>query len=96
MVALARAVFRAQQLLHSDQQAAVEAILQSGVPGLDRGLVETIVEIYAPAIPTTPDVSQAGVMRANELFPAHRTAPDLIGIDLSSFVAAAISQEASQ
>jgi len=36
LVALVGAVQRAQQLIHTDQQAAVDAILQSGISGLDR------------------------------------------------------------
>ncbi len=94
LVALARAVHRAQQLVHTDQQAAVRAILQSGIPDLDRTLVETIVEIYAPAIPTTPEVSVEGVERAHELFPAHRTPPDLSGIDLGKYVILEFAREA--
>ena len=54
VVALTRAIHRAQQLIHTDEAAAVDAILNSGVPDLDRTLVETIVKIYAPAIPATP------------------------------------------
>jgi ABC-type nitrate/sulfonate/bicarbonate transport system substrate-binding protein len=93
LVGLARAVYRAQQLVHTDQQAAARAI-QSGLTGLDKELVETIVEIYAPAIPATPDVSAAGVMRAHELLPAHQTPPDLSGIDLRDYVAPEFAEEA--
>ena len=96
LVAMARAVHRAQQLIHTDQQAAIRAILQSGVPGLDRELVETIVGIYAPAIPSTPVVSVDGVTRVHELYPAHQTPPDLSGIDLSKYVAIDIAQEATE
>jgi ABC-type nitrate/sulfonate/bicarbonate transport system substrate-binding protein len=95
LVAMARAVHRAQQLIHTDQQAAIRALLQSGVPGLDREQVETIVGIYAPAIPATPDVSVDGVIRVHALYPAHQTPPDLSGIDLSKYVALDIAQEAT-
>jgi len=94
MVALTRAIHRAQQLIHMDQAATVDAILNSGIPNLDRTLVETIVSIYSPAIPETPQVSSEGIAKAHELFPAHRTAPDLTGIDLNDYVAAGIAEEA--
>ncbi len=94
LVAVGRAIHSAQQLAHTDQAAAVDAILQSGVPGLDRTLVETIVEIYAPAIPDTPAVSLEGVNRRLELYPAHRTPPDLSGIDVSQYVAPEIVNDA--
>ena len=77
-----------------DKAAAVEAILRSGVPNLDRTLLQTIVNIYAPAIPEAPEVSIEGIQRANELFPAYLTAPDLAGIDLNDYVALAFVQGA--
>ena len=96
LVALTRAVGRAQQLIRTDQSAAVEALLESGVPGLDRTLVETIVDLYAPAIPESPEVSIEGIERALDLFPAHRTPPDLTGIDIGGFMALGISQGVSR
>ena len=96
VVALTRAIHRAQQLIHTDEAAAVDAILNSGVPDLDRTLVETIVKIYAPAIPATPEVSTEGIAKAHQLFPAHRTAPDLTGIDLNDYVATGIALDATQ
>lgn len=92
MLALTRAVHRAQQLIRTDVAATVEALLVSGVPGLERPLLEIIVGIYSPAVPESPEVSVEGVQRAAELFPAHRTQPDLTGIDLEGFIALGISQ----
>ena len=86
MAKIIRAVQRAQDLVHSDIAATVQAILDSGIPDLDSELVATIVEIYAPAIPTSPAVTTAGVARAVELFPAHLEPPDLSGIDLDRYV----------
>lgn len=94
LVAITRAVHRAQQLIHTDENAVVEALLASGVPGLDRTLVETIVKIYAPAIPESPVVSVEGLESALELFPAHRSPPDFTGVDLASHVDVEISQAA--
>ena len=56
LAALTRGILRAQRLVHADQKAAVEAILRA-LPSLDRRLVETIVSIYEPAIPQTPEIS---------------------------------------
>jgi NitT/TauT family transport system substrate-binding protein len=94
LVALTRAIHRAQQLIHSDEAATVEALLNSGVPGLERSLVETIVSIYAPAIPDSPLVSLEGLERAVELFPAHRPPPDLTGIDFADYAALGIAEDA--
>ena len=96
LVALTRAVRRAQMLIRTDQAAAVEALLESGVPDLDKTLLETIVGIYAPAIPESPEVSIEGIERALDLFPAHRTPPDLTGIDIGDYVALGISQGISR
>ena len=94
VVKVIRAVQRAQELAHSDLAATVQAVLDSGVPDLERELVETIVAIYAPAIPLTPVVSSAGVARAVELFPAHIDPPDLSGVDLDSYVDTGVLEEA--
>ena len=96
LVALTHAVRRAQMLIRTDQAAAVEALLESGVPDLDKTLLEIIVGIYAPAIPESPEVSIEGIERALDLFPAHRTPPDLTGIDFGDYVALGISQGISR
>jgi len=94
LVKFIRAIGRAQELAHTDLAATVQAVLDSGIPDLDRELVETIVAIYAPAIPATPVVSVVGVARALELFPAHREPPDLSGINLDAYVDTGILEEA--
>ena len=97
LMKLTRAVHRAQQLIHTDENAVVEALFESGVPGLDRTLVETIVKLYSPAIPDSPEVSEVsveGVVKALDLFPAHRTPPDFTGVDLRDYVDIEISQGA--
>jgi ABC-type nitrate/sulfonate/bicarbonate transport system substrate-binding protein len=87
IAAAARAIAQAQRLIHSDPKAAVEAILASGVPGLDRALVEAITAVYGPAVPQTPAISPSGVRRAAELYPAHPSRPDFTRIDVMDFVA---------
>ena len=95
IVAMTRAVARAQKLIHNDEAAVVQALLDSGIPGLERTLVETIVAIYAPAIPDSPVVSIEGLERAVELFPSHRPPPVLTGIDLADYVAQGIAEDAT-
>jgi NitT/TauT family transport system substrate-binding protein len=83
---MATAVYRAQQLIHADRQAAVQAIRRSGVQLQDPDTLETLVEIYEPAIPLTPEVSTEGALRELALFPSRRSMPDLSGIDMTAFV----------
>lgn len=94
VVAFTRAVYRAQQLIHEDQDAVVGALLESGIPGLERELLETIVRIYAPAIPDSPLVSVKGIEQAVDLYPDHQPQPDLSGLDLADFVAIGIAEDA--
>ena len=84
---MTRAVYRAQQLIHSDEDAVVQALLDPGMPGMERSLSETIVAIYTPAIPDSPVVSVAGLEKAVEAYPAHQPTPDLSGIDLADYIA---------
>lgn len=93
LAALTRAILRAQRLVHADQKAAVDAILRA-VPGLDRRLVETIVSIYEPAIPQTPEVSVEGMETAHKLFPESQTPPDLSKVNLADYLAPQFARQA--
>src|SRR5215471_19254125 len=84
---VARAIYRAQKLIHSDQKATVDAILASNASGQDRALVEAIAAVYGPAVPQTPPVSQSGIERAAILFPAHPRAPDFKRVKAADFIA---------
>jgi ABC-type nitrate/sulfonate/bicarbonate transport system substrate-binding protein len=94
-LAMARAIARAQALLHSEQGRAAEALIRE-FPGREPRHVRTIVELYAPAIPDTPEVTSAGLEPALALFPASRPAPSLAGLDLNAYVAPTFAREASQ
>lgn len=85
LVALSRGLHRAQQLIHSDQQATADALM-AAVEGLDPQRLQTIIGIYEPAIPQSPEVSVEGVLQILGRFPEHRTPPDLSGIDLNTHV----------
>ena len=87
LVAMARAVFRAQQLIHSDLDATVEAIRSSEVTLQEPDGLETIIAIYEPAIPVSPEVSVEGALRELELFyPAHLTPPDISAEEMATHV----------
>ena len=94
IVAIARALHRAQQLIHADLEATASALLRSGVQGIDPQLLETIVVIYEPAIPQTPEVSIEAVLGQLELFPAILTPPDLSGMDLTNYVEPRFAEQA--
>ena len=68
LLAMARAVFRAQQLIHSDLEATAAAIRASEVTLQEPDGLETIIAIYQPAIPISPEVSVAGALLELELF----------------------------
>lgn len=70
LVKFIRAIARGQELARTDVDATMEALLNAGIPDLDRELVEAIVAIYTNAIPESPAVSVTGVERSAELFPA--------------------------
>ena len=86
LAAMATAVYRAQQLIHRDRAATIDVIHASGVELRAPQALETIVGLYAPAIPQTPEVSIDGAMRELALFPGHRRAPDLSGVDMTLHV----------
>ena len=85
LVALSRGLHRAQQLIHSDRQATADSLI-AAVEGLDPSRLQTIIEIYEPAIPQSPEVTVEGVLQILDRFPEHRTPPDLSGIDLDAHV----------
>lgn len=84
--AMARAIARAEKLLRADHAAAAAALAKE-FPARDRRHVDRIVEVYAPAIPETPEVSVDGLAPAVALFPEGRKPPDLSKLDLAAHVA---------
>jgi NitT/TauT family transport system substrate-binding protein len=96
MIAVARAIHRAQRLIHSDPKAAVDAIIASGAAAQGRSSIETFVAVYGPAVPGTPAISISGIERAATLYPAHPRAPDFSRVNALDFVAPLIAQQAIQ
>jgi ABC-type nitrate/sulfonate/bicarbonate transport system substrate-binding protein len=92
VAAMTRAIARAQKLIHSDPKATVEAVLASGFARADREQLETITRIYAPAVPRTPKISLAGIVRDATLYPAHPRAPDFRRTKASDYVASQFAE----
>jgi ABC-type nitrate/sulfonate/bicarbonate transport system substrate-binding protein len=85
VLSLVRALARALRLVHRDRPAALRALLRE-FPSRDRRQLEAVLALYEPALPETPLVSTYGLLRAAELFPEGRVAPDLRDIALAEFV----------
>lgn len=88
-----RAIARAQQLLHSDASAAVAALIKAGISAPTPKHLETIVNLYRPAVPTTPNVSAAAVERNATLYPARPTMPDFTKVRAADFVATSFAEQ---
>lgn len=80
------AIYRAQKLIQNDPEAAVQALLASSVPNLVQPRVETVVDIYSPAVPNKPVVRPNGVVRASELFQGRPVHPDFTQVDPRDFI----------
>jgi NitT/TauT family transport system substrate-binding protein len=85
--AITRAIARAENLIHSDTKATVDAVLASGLTRASREQLETIAAIYAPAVPKTPAISAVGVVRDAGLYPAHPFAPDFRQVNVNDYIA---------
>jgi ABC-type nitrate/sulfonate/bicarbonate transport system substrate-binding protein len=96
IAAVTRAIARAQMLIHSDPKATVDAIIASGVAGTNRQQLEAITAIYAPAVPRTPEISLAGIVRDAALYPAHPRAPDFAKLKPADYVAAQFAQSTAR
>lgn len=81
-----RALYRAQRLLHEDPEAAVQALLDSGVPNLVETRVEALVDIYRPAVPRRPMVPPNGLVRTADLFTGRPVHPDFTQIDVHDHI----------
>jgi NitT/TauT family transport system substrate-binding protein len=90
-----RAIARAQQLLHSDRKAAVDALMAAGIPAPTPKHLETIIDLYRPAVPATPRVSADAVERNARLYPARPTMPDFTKVRAADFVAPAFAEQVS-
>jgi ABC-type nitrate/sulfonate/bicarbonate transport system substrate-binding protein len=88
-----RAIARAQATIHSSPPAAMLAVKKQ-MPSRDEREVATLVGLYEPAIPRSPEVRVEDLAPALALFPAGQPKPDLSGIPLAEHVAADIGRDA--
>jgi ABC-type nitrate/sulfonate/bicarbonate transport system substrate-binding protein len=86
LLRVTRAIHRAQKLVHSHPDEAVDAVLSAGIPGLLAPRIEALVEVYGPAIPPTPVVSPDAVVRTADLWEGRPVAPDFTQIDVDDYI----------
>ena len=85
-VSLARAIAIAETSIHAAPAEAVAALAREH-PDRDRKELETIVRLYEPVIPRSPDVRAEDIPPVLALFPAGMPKPDLTGVELGKHVA---------
>ena len=87
LAAVTRAIAHAERLLHTDSAAAAQALLKAGIRAPSPQHLATIVDIYRAAVPATPRVSAAAVVRDATLYPARPSTPDFTRINVADFLA---------
>ena len=92
VLAAARAIGAAEKSIHASTKDTVD-LLAKTFPTRDRRELETIVRLYEPAIPDSPDVHVEDLAPALALFPDGLPKPDLSAMDLAPFVAKGLAAE---
>jgi len=92
VLAAARAIGAAEKSIHASQKETVDLLART-FPTRDRRELETIVRLYEPAIPDSPDVHVEDLAPALALFPDGLPKPDLSTMDLAPYVAKGIAAE---
>ncbi len=96
MAAVARAIYQAERLIHSDAKGTVDALLAYGVAGRERRMVEAFAAVYGPAVPRNPQISLEGIERDAALYPAHPRAPDFANVKAADYVASQFADQAAK
>jgi ABC-type nitrate/sulfonate/bicarbonate transport system substrate-binding protein len=91
-----RAIARAQQIIHLDTAATIAALRKAGIESPSTKHLETIVNLYRPAIPQTPRVSAALVEKNSTLYPARPTMPDFRKVKAEDFVDPSFADQPSK
>jgi sulfonate transport system substrate-binding protein len=94
LLAVTRAIARAEDLLHKDADAAVQALIMAGIPAPSPKHLPSIVGLYRAAVPATPQVSAASVERNATLYPARPMMPDFTKVHAADFLAPAFAEKA--
>ena len=90
-----RAIAHAEAQIHLSPTAAMAAVKKQ-MPSRDQREVATLIGLYQPAIPKTPEVRVEDLAPALALFPAGQPKPDLSGIPLAEHVASDIARESQE
>jgi ABC-type nitrate/sulfonate/bicarbonate transport system substrate-binding protein len=88
-----RAIAKAQATIHHSPPAAMLAVKKQ-MPSRDDREIATLVGLYEPAIPKSPEVRVEDLAPALALFPAGQPKPDLTGLPLADHVATDIARDA--
>jgi iron complex outermembrane recepter protein len=94
VLAVTRAIARAEELLHRDATAAGQALVKAGITPPTPKHLATIIDLYRVAVPATPQVSAAAVERDATLYPARPTMPDFTQVRAADFLAPAFAEQA--
>jgi NitT/TauT family transport system substrate-binding protein len=90
---MARAIYRAERLVHTDPAATAAAVLHA-LPHYEPKKVARLVALYTEAVPETPHVSPDGFAQALALYPASGQAPDFGTIDRAAYIDTRFADEA--
>ena len=80
------AIADAESVIHTGSDGGLNALLKYRGNGLDRQLARATMAVYSPAVPQTPRISIAGILRDRNIYPAHPRAPDFSIVRAADFV----------
>lgn len=80
------AVSDAERQIHAAGQTALDALMKFGADRLDPRLAAATMAVYSPAVPESPAISIAGILRDRAIYPAHPRAPDFSVVRVEDFV----------
>jgi hypothetical protein len=83
---LVAALGAAQDLLRHRDARALEALVASGIAGLERRHLERTLEVYAPAMPPTPAVTCDTLRQADSFRATGSGLPGMPDAELARFV----------
>jgi sulfonate transport system substrate-binding protein len=93
LLAVTRAIARAEHLIHTDADAAAKALVHAGIPTPSAKHLATIVGLYRAAVPETPRVSAAAVEHDAALYPARPAMPDFTRAHAADFLAPTFAEK---
>jgi ABC-type nitrate/sulfonate/bicarbonate transport system substrate-binding protein len=93
---ICKAIYKAQMLIHSDKQAAVNAIRKSEIRLQAPNALEILFDIYEPAVPQNPEVFGEILTKELDLFPTSRETPQLDSLAIAKSVDNTFAQKAVQ